>query len=125
MTGPTTQERILSVVQSIPAGRVTTYGAIADQVEGASARSVGRALKADGHDAPWWRVVNAAGRPAPGVEDVARERYAQEHTPLTAHPNSTYSVDLAKAFWPDASSPQAMKESGRRQQRAMSRKVNR
>ena len=38
MTRPTTQERILSIVQSIPAGRVTTYGAIADQVEGASTR---------------------------------------------------------------------------------------
>ena len=107
MTRPTTNERILSVVQSIPEGRVTTYGAIADQVEGASARSVGRALKADGHNAPWWRVVNAAGRPAPSVEDVARERYAQEHTPLTTHANGTYSIDLATAFWPDTSTPQA------------------
>ena len=107
MTRPTTQERILSIVQSIPAGRVTTYGAIADQVEGASARSVGRALKEDGHDAPWWRVVTAAGRPAPGVEHVARERYAQEHTPLTTHANGTYSIDLAKAFRPDTSTPQA------------------
>ena len=107
MTRPTTQEHILSIVQSIPAGRVTTYGAIADQVEGASARSVGRALKADGHNAPWWRVVNAAGRPAPGVEHVARERYAQEHTPVTTHENGTYSIDRAKAFWPDTSTPQA------------------
>jgi alkylated DNA nucleotide flippase Atl1 len=107
MTRPTTQERILSIVQSIPAGRVTTYGAIADQVEGASARSVGRALKANGHDAPWWRVVTAAGRPAPGVEHVARERYAREHTPLTTGENGSYSVDLAKAFWSDTSTPQA------------------
>jgi alkylated DNA nucleotide flippase Atl1 len=101
MTRPTTHERILSIVQSIPAGRVTTYGAIAEQVEDASARSVGRALKADGHHAPWWRVVTAAGRPAPGVEDVARERYAQEHTPLIRHENGTYSIDMAKAFWSD------------------------
>ena len=107
MTRPTTHERILSIVQSIPAGRVTTYGAIADQVEGASARSVGRALTVDGHEAPWWRVVNAAGRPAPGVVQVARERYAEERTPLTAHENGTYSIDLTKAFWPDTSTPQA------------------
>jgi alkylated DNA nucleotide flippase Atl1 len=103
MTRPTTHERILSIVQSIPAGRVTTYAAIADQVEGASARSVGRTLKADGHNAPWWRVVTAAGRPAPGVEHLARERYAQEHTPLTTHENGTYSIDLARAFWSDTS----------------------
>ena len=107
MTRPTTHERILSIVQSIPAGRVTTYGAIADQVKGASPRSVGRALKADAHNAPWWRVVNAAGRPAPGVGHVARERYAEEHTPLTTHENGTYSIDLAKASWPDTSTPQA------------------
>jgi alkylated DNA nucleotide flippase Atl1 len=107
MTRPTTHERILSIVKSIPEGRVTTYGAIADQVEGASARSVGRALRTDGHDAPWWRVVTAAGRPAPGVEHVARERYAQERTPLATHVNGTYSIDLAKAFWPDISTPQA------------------
>jgi alkylated DNA nucleotide flippase Atl1 len=107
MTRPTPHEHILSIVHSVPAGRVTTYGAIADQVEGASARSVGRALKEDGHDAPWWRVVTAAGRPAPGVEHVARERYAQEHTPLTTHANGTYSIDLGKAFWPDTSTPQA------------------
>jgi alkylated DNA nucleotide flippase Atl1 len=109
MTRPTTQQHILSIVHSIPAGRVTTYGAIADRIEGASARSVGRALKVDGHEAPWWRVVNAAGRPAPGVEQVARERYAEERTPLTAHENGTYSVDLATAFWPDTSTPQATK----------------
>lgn len=101
MTRPTTHEHILSIVRSIPAGRVTTYGAIADQVQGTSARSVGRTLREDGHQAPWWRVVNAAGRPAPGVEHVARERYAEERTPLTTHENGTYSIDLVKAYWPD------------------------
>ena len=98
MTRPTTHESILKIVQSIPAGRVTTYGAIAGQIEGATARSVGRALKADGHDVPWWRVVTATGRPAPGAEHVARERYARERTALTTHENGTYSIDMAKAF---------------------------
>ncbi|MET0450085.1 MAG: MGMT family protein [Aeromicrobium sp.] len=97
----TTQEHILSIVRSIPAGRVTTYGAIADQVQGAGARSVGRTLREHGHDVPWWRVVDAAGRPAPGVEHLARERYAEERTPLTSREDGTYSIDLAKAFWSD------------------------
>ena len=108
MTRPITHERVLSIVGSIPAGRVMTYGAIAAQVEGATARSVGRVLKVNGHEAPWWRVVNAAGRPARGVEQVARERYAEERTPLTAHENGTYSINLAKALWPYTSTLQAV-----------------
>ena len=99
MNPATTHDQILAVVGSIPTGRATTYGSIADAVEGATARSVGHTLKTDGHNAPWWRVVNAGGRPAPGVEHLAREHFAAERTPLTEHPDGTYSVDLAAAEW--------------------------
>lgn len=92
-------DRILALVESIPPGRVTTYGAIADAVEGTTPRSVGHTLKTHGHEAPWWRVVNAAGRPAPGVEAAAREHFAAERTPLTPRPDGTYAVDLAAAEW--------------------------
>lgn len=93
-------QRILAIVESIPPGRVTTYGSIADHLEGATARSVGHALKSDGHDVPWWRVVNASGRPAPGVEQLALEHYQDENTPLSMHDDGTYSVDLAASIWP-------------------------
>ena len=56
------------IVSAIPAGRVTTYGALADAV-GTSARYVGRFLGRRGHNLPWWRVVNAAGNPVPGRQD--------------------------------------------------------
>ncbi|MBN9736668.1 MULTISPECIES: MGMT family protein [unclassified Pseudonocardia] len=60
---------------------MTTYGSIADLVEGATARSVGHALKTDGHAVPWWRVVTASGRPAPGAERAAYERLLGEEIP--------------------------------------------
>ena len=107
-----TVERILAIVESIPAGRVMTYGSIADHVEGTSARSVGHALKADGHDVPWWRVVNASGRPAPGVERAAHQHFLEEGTPLETHADGTYSVDLSPAMWPSPE-PELMRSSPR------------
>lgn len=57
-------ERIYSVVQKIPAGRVATYGQIA-ALAGmpGQARLVGYALHSlpDGVDVPWHRVINAKG----------------------------------------------------------------
>ncbi len=95
----TTVERILAIVESIPPGRVTTYGSIADVVEDASARSVGHALRTDGHAVPWWRVVSASGRPAPGAEQAAHEHFLEEETPLVTRDDGAYSVDVAAAIW--------------------------
>ena len=92
-------EQILAIVESIPAGRVTTYGSIADLVEGATARSVGHALKTDGHAVPWWRVVTASGRPAPGAEQAAYEHFLEEKTPVDTAGNGAFSVDVAAAIW--------------------------
>lgn len=60
-----TYARIHAIVRRVPAGRVTTYGAVARlaQVPG-GARQVGWAMSAlpAGSRVPWHRVVNAAGR---------------------------------------------------------------
>lgn len=58
-------DAILAIVQSIPAGRVATYGQIADLAGlPGRARLVGTALKKLPEDSavPWHRVVNAGGR---------------------------------------------------------------
>ncbi|MDH3216177.1 MAG: MGMT family protein [Candidatus Krumholzibacteria bacterium] len=61
----TSYDRIYAIVKQIPRGRVATYGQIAS-LAGLSghARQVGYALHAlhEGHDVPWHRVINAAGR---------------------------------------------------------------
>jgi alkylated DNA nucleotide flippase Atl1 len=63
--GLTSYERIYPTVREIPAGRVTTYGAVARLAGlGAQARLVGYALSnlPDGTRVPWHRVINAQGK---------------------------------------------------------------
>lgn len=60
-------EEVYTVVAEIPAGRVATYGQIARLVGfPGHARRVGRAMAAAPEGLPCHRVVNAAGRTAPG-----------------------------------------------------------
>ena len=58
-------ERILSAVERIPRGRVSTYGAVAE-VAGLArrARLVGKVLREapSSRKVPWFRVLNASGR---------------------------------------------------------------
>jgi methylated-DNA-protein-cysteine methyltransferase-like protein len=64
MPDPDKRARIFSVVASIPRGRVTTYGRVAEMAGCAGqARQVGYALAALPADTtlPWHRVINARG----------------------------------------------------------------
>lgn len=55
-----TVERVLRVVEVIPAGRVAAYGEVGSVV-GVGPRLVGRILRTWGSGVPWWRVTNASG----------------------------------------------------------------
>lgn len=55
------QELVCAVARAIPAGRVTTYGAIAQFLALGSARMVGWALHQNRCHAPAHRVVNRKG----------------------------------------------------------------
>lgn len=90
-------DRVIEVVDSIPAGRVMTYGAVAGVV-GTGARAVGRVLHDGGHDIPWWRVVDAKGQPYGATAEQVREHFLEESTPLLSDRLGTV-VDLAKASW--------------------------
>jgi len=78
-------ERIYSVIERIPRGRVATYGEIA-QLAGlpGRARQVGYALRVlpEEKDLPWHRVVNAkgevSGRSDPRSEGIQRVRLRRE-----------------------------------------------
>ena len=54
-----TVEQVLHAVECIPAGRVVSYGDVAELV-GTSARRVGAIMASAGSGVPWWRVVSAA-----------------------------------------------------------------
>lgn len=75
-------ERVWRVVASIPAGRVATYGQIAELAGlPRGARRVGRVLAALPADSrlPWHRVINAAGRISlPGAVGARQRRLLRE-----------------------------------------------
>ncbi|HEX6449069.1 MAG TPA: MGMT family protein [Trebonia sp.] len=90
---------VLDLVDSIPAGRVMSYGDIAEYLgEGPGPRQVGRVLSVYGSAVPWWRVIHADGTPAPGHDESALAHYLAEGTPLrSARP--PVRVDMRRARW--------------------------
>ncbi|GAA1439863.1 MGMT family protein [Leifsonia poae] len=90
-------ERVLAVVDSIPPGRVMTYGDVAAVLGSRAARMVGQIMAYYGSDVPWWRVVRASGHPAANHEHIALQHYRAESTPLLGVGSSAYRVDLRTA----------------------------
>ena len=88
-------EAVLTLVEQIPPGRVTTYGTLADAVGYGGPRRVGRVMSTHGGSVPWWRVVRADGSLPPSHDVEARPHYLEEGTPL----RPTGNVDIRQAFW--------------------------
>jgi methylated-DNA-protein-cysteine methyltransferase-like protein len=56
------RKAVYEIVRCIPAGRVMTYGQIAEILgDGYTARTVGFAMHGADDDTPWHRVINAQG----------------------------------------------------------------
>lgn len=57
------KERVLRIIQSIPKGKVMSYGQVAAAAGSPrAARQVGGILRASSLDTlPWWRVINSQG----------------------------------------------------------------
>ena len=87
-------EAVFDVVDRIPSGRVSTYGAIGRLV-GVGPRRVARALSAGGGAVPWHRVVRADGTAAEPVRARQMELLAGEGVPMRRG-----RVDLAAVAWP-------------------------
>ena len=88
---------ILSVVEEIPSGSVATYGQIAQLIgREKNARLVGRVLGMAEHygNYPCHRVVNHAGRLAPGWDEQG-DLLRQEGVPFL---DDTH-VDLKQCRW--------------------------
>jgi len=90
---------VLDVVDSIPPGRVMSYGDIAEYLgDGPGPRQVGRVMAVYGGAVAWWRVIHSDGTPAPGHDSVALKHYLAEGTPLrSARP--PVRVDMRRARW--------------------------
>ena len=89
-------EAVFDAVDTIPPGRVSTYGAIGRLI-GIGPRRVARALSSGGGGAvPWYRVVRADGSVAEPVRVEQLARLAAEGIPMR-----NGRVDLSAVGWPD------------------------
>jgi alkylated DNA nucleotide flippase Atl1 len=107
MTGPADRgvlpdfaSQVLDLADSIPPGRVMSYGDIAEYLGQGGPRQVGRVMALWGGSAPWWRVVHADGSLLAGHERAALEHYQAEGTPLRRDADRRPSrVDMRAARW--------------------------
>lgn len=87
-------EAVLAFVETIPPGRVVTYGFIADQLERGGPRQVGRVMATEGFDVAWWRVVKANGALPPHLIVDAQQMWRDEGTAVR-----NGRVNVAAAHW--------------------------
>lgn len=91
---------ILSTVQKIPRGKVSTYGAVADAAGlPRRARLVGTVLRQTARRVPWHRVLNASGRISfpKGSEAYIEQRARLEREGVVFIGGR---VDLKRCGWP-------------------------
>jgi methylated-DNA-protein-cysteine methyltransferase-like protein len=74
------EDRVRTVLLALAPGDVVTYGEVAEEAGfPGAARAVGNVLRRCGPDeVPWWRVVAASGRLAPGKEGEQGRRLRAE-----------------------------------------------
>jgi len=89
-------EKVLSVVESIPPGRVMSYGDVAEYVGIGGPRQVGRVMSEYGGGVPWWRVIRTNGSPPACHEREALELLRAEGAAL--RPDGLR-VDMRLARW--------------------------
>ncbi|MDO9379129.1 MAG: MGMT family protein [Nocardioidaceae bacterium] len=97
---------VLDLAESVPPGRVITYGGIAAALGRGGPRHVGRVMALEGAAVCWWRVVRADGTLPEHLASRAREQYLAEGTPLRGRLDAPLRVDVARARWiPDPGEP--------------------
>jgi alkylated DNA nucleotide flippase Atl1 len=87
-------QRILACVESIPPGRVMTYGDVAEYVGSRAPRLVGRVLAEDGGTVAWHRVLRADGTCAEHLYSEQRQRLLAEGVRFRGE-----RVELAEFRW--------------------------
>lgn len=72
-------ERVREAVRRLPKGDVVTYGEVAAMAgKPGAGRGAGAVLAASNGSLPWWRVVYASGKLAPGKEIEQARRLRRE-----------------------------------------------
>jgi alkylated DNA nucleotide flippase Atl1 len=89
-------EQVLAVVESIPPGRVMSYGDVAEYVGSGGPRQVGRVMSEYGGGVPWWRVIRTDGSPPACHDGEGLDRLRSEATPMRPGGDR---VDMRRARW--------------------------
>ena len=96
-------EAVLQVAAQVPAGKVLSYGDIAELLGTAGPRQVGRVMALHGAAVAWWRVVRADGSLPADLMLRALVHYRQEGTELLPAPDGAGAglqrVRMAAARW--------------------------
>lgn len=77
MASELTIERVLTLVELVPRGRVVSYGDLG-RIVGIGPRQVGSFMRHHSDGLPWWRVTNASGDLPRELLDRARPHWADE-----------------------------------------------
>jgi alkylated DNA nucleotide flippase Atl1 len=92
--------RVLEVAETIPPGRVMSYGDIAEYLGEGGPRQVGRVMSLWGGGVAWWRVVHADGSLLACHEYEALSMYRAEGTPLRPTADGVIPrLDMRRARW--------------------------
>lgn len=97
MASELTIERVLTLVELVPPGRVVSYGDLG-RIVGIGPRQVGSFMRHHSEGLAWWRVTNAAGDVPAGLRSHAWPHWADEG--ILLKPNglgcriANYRVDL-------------------------------
>jgi len=92
--------RVLEVAETIPPGRVMSYGDIAEYLGEGGPRQVGRVMSLWGGGVAWWRVVHADGSLLASHEYEALSNYRAEGTPLRPAADGVIPrLDMRRARW--------------------------
>ena len=87
-------ERVLACVELIPAGKVLSYGDVAEYVGSRAARNVGRVMATEGGAVPWYRVLRSDGTCAPHIRAEQLSLLRSEGVPMRGD-----RIDMAAARW--------------------------
>ena len=92
--------RVLEVAETIPPGRVMSYGDVAEYLGEGGPRQVGRVMSLWGGGVAWWRVVHADGSLLASHEYEALSMYRAEGTPLRPAADGVIPrLDMRRARW--------------------------
>ncbi len=83
----------------VPEGTALSYKDVAELIEYAGPRQIGRIMAVGGITVPWWGIVRADGSLPGHLFERALPEYERENTPLKMYDGVAARVDMKRARW--------------------------